>query len=129
MSNLVMIDSSCWIKYFRNNDQDIAQNVENLFQSDRVCLCGIIELEIIQGIRSKQQTSLIKYVFTALPYFDFQRIDFINSGNTIRELRLKGITVAPSDALIAELCIRNNFTLYTKDNDFNFFPKLKRYLD
>jgi predicted nucleic acid-binding protein len=129
MSNLVIIDSSCWIKYFRNNDQVVAKNVENLIQEARACLCGIIEMEIIQGIKSKQQNLSIKYVFTALPYFEFQRIDFINSGNTIRELRLNGITVAPSDALIAELCIRNNLSLYTKDNDFNNFPKLKRYLD
>ena len=128
MSDLVMIDTSCWVEFFRNNDNNIADNVQNLIQTDRACLCGIIELEIIQGIRNTQQSSLIKDLFTILPYFDFQRSDFINSGITIRELRATGITVAISDTLIAELCIRNSLFIYSTDKDFNYFPNIQKYL-
>lgn len=128
MNDLVMIDSSCWIKYFRNNDIIVAESVEFLIKSERACICGMIELEIIQGIRNSGQELMISKLFSILPYYEFTRNDFINSGNTIKILRLSGITLAPSDTLIASLCLRNDIMIYSKDSDFNYFPDLKRYL-
>ncbi|MBM2815069.1 MAG: hypothetical protein HW421_1831 [Ignavibacteria bacterium] len=125
MSELIMIDSSCWIKYFRNSDIEIADKVESFIKSDRACICGIIELEIVQGIRSIQQSSIIQDVFSVLTYFDFQRPDFIKAGNTISDLRQNGISVALSDSLIAELCKRIELKIFTTDNDFSYFQGLE----
>jgi predicted nucleic acid-binding protein len=128
MANLTMIDSSCWIKFFRNSDKDIADKVQLLIENDSACICGIIELEILQGIKSAKQRSQVEESFYYIKYFDFQRRDFINAGNRIRNLRKDGITIAPSDVLIAEICIRNSFNLFTLDNDFQYTVELKKYV-
>jgi predicted nucleic acid-binding protein len=127
MNKLIMIDSSCWIKYFRNSDDVISENIQELIKNNTACLCGIIELEIIRGIKNTKQEDLVKDLFSILKYFDFQRDDFINAGSTIRRLSTKGITITPSDCLIAELCIKNNLSIYTVDKDFNYFINLEKY--
>ncbi len=127
MNELVMIDSSCWIEYLRNSDQKIADTVVDLIQNHQACICGIIEMEIVQGIRNKKQAELVSNLFDILKYYTIVREDFINAGKRIIEMKKKGIIVATSDCLIAEICIKNNLKLYTKDKDFNYFQKLKLY--
>ena len=127
MNEFVLIDSSCWIKFFRNSDKIIADTVTHLIKSDQACLCGIIELELFQGIKSVQQLKNIQDVFSILTYYHFQREDYIKAGNTIRNLRLNGISVSLSDSLIAELCQRNNLRIFTTDTDFKYFNDLKIY--
>ncbi len=126
MANLIMIDSSCWIKFFRNSDKDVADKVQLLIENDSACICGIIELEIIQGIKSKRQKEEVEQLFSILKYFDFERRDFINAGSRIRDLRKEGITLTPSDVLIAELCIRNSITFYSLDKEFDCINELHR---
>lgn len=128
MNNNVMIDSSCWIKYFRNDIPKIADSVQKLIEEDRACICGIIELEIIQGIKNEQQSKIIKDLFSIIPYYNFDREDFISAGNRIKNLITKEITFAISDSLIAEICIRNQIELFTLDNDFRF-SKIYYYLN
>ena len=123
-----MIDSSCWIKYFRNDIPKIADSVQKLIEEDRACICGIIELEIIQGIKNEQQSKIIKDLFSIIPYYNFDREDFISAGNRIKNLITKEITFAISDSLIAEICIRNQIELFTLDNDFRF-SKIYYYLN
>jgi predicted nucleic acid-binding protein len=126
MAHLIMIDSSCWIKFFRNSDKDVADKVQFLIENDSACICGIIELEIMQGIKSKRQQEEVKQLFSILKYIEFKRRDFINAGSRIRDLRKEGITLAPSDVLIAEVCIRNSITLYSLDKDFDCIKELHR---
>ena len=52
--NKVLIDSSAWINYFRHGTDKIADEVNLLLEEDRVVLCGMVELEILQGIKSKE---------------------------------------------------------------------------
>ena len=126
MANLIMIDSSCWIKFFRNSDKNVADKVQYLIENDNACICGIIELELVQGIKSEKQKRQVEELFSYIKYSDLQRRDFINAGSRIRDLRKKGITLAPSDVLIAELCIRNSITLYSLDKDFDIINELHR---
>ncbi|MCX7735778.1 MAG: PIN domain-containing protein [Candidatus Kapabacteria bacterium] len=127
MNEIVMIDSSCWIKFLRNSDENIADLVQSLIQKDLAAICGITELEVIQGVKSYKQAEMIKDLFSSLIYYEFSREDFINAGNRIRKLRENGITLAISDVLIAELTIRNNLKLLTTDNDFRFIEELVFY--
>jgi len=131
MAKFIMIDSSCWIKFFRNSNIEVADKVQYYIEKDSACICGIVELEIMQGIRSNRQLNLVKDLFSIIKYYDIQRSDFINSGNRIRNLRQEGITLAPSDVIIAEICIRNSLDLFTLDQDFSFIEELslKKLLD
>jgi len=102
----VLIDSSVWIKYFRRGESVVAEAVDSLLDAGRVVLCGMVELEIIQGLRQHER-QLVESLFQALPYIETTRQDFIAAGNRLAELRQTGITIPAADGLIATLCIRH----------------------
>ncbi len=125
----VLIDSSVWINYFRQNKNKstVSKDVNLLLDDDRVVLCGMVELEILQGLRGKEH-ALVRELFGALRFVDTQREDFVSAGLLLNQLRSKGITLPSSDCLIAAQCIRHNLSLYTLDQDFNQIHSLKRYI-
>ena len=122
----VMIDSSVWIEYFRNGAGRISDNVDYLIDHDKVALCGIIELEIIQGMRPKERTRIIS-LFDALHYIETTRIDYKTAGEYLGRLRAKGISIPSTDSLIAVLCFRKNLQLFSTDRHFDAFSDIKRY--
>ncbi len=127
MNELVLIDSSCWIKYFRNNEILIANIVQELIENDKAAICGIIELEIIQGISSEKQQEAVNLTFSILPYIEILRQDYICAAKTIKLLKNKGISVSITDTIISQICIRNNMKLFTIDSDYQYFDNLKLY--
>ncbi len=122
----VIIDSSVWIEFFRYGNGEICDLVDELLESNGAALCGIVEMEILQGVRKKEQ-KLISDLFSALKYYELKRIDFINAGNQLNILRKKGITIPSTDSLIGTLCQRNNLVLLTLDNHFDHLEKVKKY--
>ncbi len=118
MSELVMIDTSCWIPYFRGTDKKIEDEIVFLLSSDKAAICGIVELEVVQGIKNKKHEYQVRELVSYIKYLPFEREDFVNAGKRMNRLRKKGITLAVSDSLIAEICIRNHIKLLTNDADF-----------
>jgi len=123
--NKVLIDTSVWIEYFRSGSGKIYDTVDILLDVDRVILCGIVEMEILQGLRPKERSTL-KELFSAIDYADIIREDYVNAGNILNLLRIKGITIPSSDAIIAALCIRVNCELLTLDKHFDYIEKIKK---
>jgi hypothetical protein len=121
--NNVLIDSSVWIHYFRQSDSTIGRQVDLLLDEDRVALCGMVELEILQGIRGKERNK-IQGLFGALHFIDTERHDFIFAGLMLNQLRTKGIIIPSSDCLVAAQCIHHRLPLYTLDNDFKHIHSL-----
>jgi hypothetical protein len=122
----VLIDSSVWINYFRRGESVLAAAVDELLDAGRVVLCGMVELEIIQGLRQHER-QLVESLFQALPYIETTRQDFIEAGNRLAELRQTGITIPAADGLIATLCIRHQLMLFSLDNHFDYLSDLTRY--
>jgi len=122
----VMIDSSVWIEYFRHGEGSISDNVDSLIDQDRVVICGIVEMEIIQGMKPKERTRIIS-LFDALHYVDASRNDYKLAGELLGKLRTKGITIPSTDSLIATISIRNNLELFSTDKHFDVVDGLKKY--
>ena len=122
----VLIDSSVWINYFRPGKSLVAADVNLLLDEDKVFLCGMVELEILQGLRGKEH-HLVEDLFKALHYIETTREDFISAGIMLNQLRKTGITIPTSDCLIASLCIRSDCALFTLDKDFKHVSLLKKY--
>ncbi len=121
----VLIDSSVWIEYFRKGEGEIFNLVDRLLDSGQAVLCGIVEMEILAGIRKNERT-MIKDLFSALHYLEFSRKDFSVAGEKLNCLRNKGITVPSTDCLIAALAINRKIAVLTLDKHFNHFKELKR---
>lgn len=121
----VLVDTSVWIDFFRNEKGRTGDLLDTLLEEDRVLLCGVVEMEIFQGLRKKELQEL-QSVFELIPYIDITREDFIASGTLWQSLRKKGETIPSTDCLIAELCIRYKLALFSLDSHFDKIKELKR---
>jgi predicted nucleic acid-binding protein len=65
-------------------------------------------------------------LFSALPYIETNRDDFLYAGELLRSLREKGITIPATDGIIAAQCLRRNIFLMSTDKHFDYFKNLKR---
>ncbi|HLB41552.1 MAG TPA: PIN domain-containing protein [Gammaproteobacteria bacterium] len=122
----ILIDSSVWISYFKQNENIVTGHVNLLLDEDRVALCGMVELEILQGLRGKEHTK-IEDLFLALHFIEATQQDFIAAGLMLNQLRGKGVTISSSDCLIAAQCLRCNLQIFTLDSDFKHIHTLKKY--
>jgi predicted nucleic acid-binding protein len=121
----VLVDTSVWIDFFRHEDGRCGDLLDSLLEEDRVVLCGVVEMEIFQGLRESEQEE-IRSVFQLIPYIDITRDDYIAAGKLWQVLRLSGQTIPSTDCLIAELCLRRDLALFTLDAHFDSIEELKR---
>ena len=126
----VLADTNVWIAYFRGErataqERPVAEVLDQLIVADRVVLCGVVEMELYQGLRDNERDTL-EAQFTALEYIETTREDFRRAGEVLGSLRRQGITVPSPDALIATLCLRHDLTLLENDAHFERIEGLKR---
>ncbi|HEX9592510.1 MAG TPA: PIN domain-containing protein [bacterium] len=126
MTAEVVVDSSVWIEYFRRGDGPVFDALDTLLDGRRAILCGVVELEIHQGLRT-QERAMVTDLFQALPYFETRRSDFIAAGELLGELRAQGVTIPSSDALVAAICLQRGVALLTLDRHFDRVPGLRRF--
>jgi predicted nucleic acid-binding protein len=126
LSRLVLIDSSAWIEYLRLGRGAASDAVDGLLQEDRALLCGMVELEIFQGLRARERDR-VSELFSALPYLETERIDYVNAGERLGDLRRRGVTIPGADCLIGVLCLRQDLPLLTLDAHFDHLPDVKRF--
>jgi len=122
----VLIDTSTWVAALRGTDKKIMGTVDHLLDLERVIFCGVVEMELLHGIRPLEQKRLLP-LFEALPYVEADRNDWKEAGSMMNKLRSKGITIPSTDALIAALCLRHGFSLLTLDHHFDRIPKVKHF--
>ncbi len=127
----VLADTNVWIAYFRGErakaqEQPAAEALDRLIGEDRVVLCGVVEMELYQGLREHERGTL-EAQFTALAFFALDREDFRRAGHVLGDLRRQGVTIPSPDALIAALCLRHDLTLLENDAHFEHIAGLKRF--
>ena len=131
LTTKVLADTNVWIAYFRGErvkaqEQPAAEALDRLIGEDRVVLCGVVEMELYQGLRENERERL-EAQFSALEFFDTSREDFRRAGHLLGDLRRQGVTIPSPDALIAALCLRHDLMLLENDNHFGHIGDLKRF--
>lgn len=125
MSPTVLVDSSAWIEYFRSGRGVVSDRVDSLLQSGESAICGMVELEIFQGLRAGEREQVTE-LFSGLVYVETERRDYVIAGEQLGDLRRQGITIPSADSLIGALCIRCDIPLLTSDKHFEHLPELER---
>lgn len=118
----MLIDTSAWIEFFRARDP-VASLVDRTLDNGQATLCGMVELEIRQGLRSGEKKILT--LLRSLRRIPTEETDFAVAGDRLAELRRKGITIPGTDGLIAQLALRNNLPLLENDGHFKYIPDLR----
>jgi len=121
----VLVDTSVWIDFFRNDQGPEGDLLDLLLAEDRVVLCGIVEMEIFQGLIEKERART-ESLFELIPYFETERADYRSAGVLWKQLRQQGITIPSTDCIIAGLCLRHRISLFSLDTHFDSIKGLKR---
>jgi len=116
--NNVLIDTSAWIDFFRSSNGMAGDMVTDLIRLDNAYLTGPVIAELLHGVRGKKEISQLKFIFTTIPCLEIIHNDWEVTGDTLRQLREKGLSIPLTDVLIASVATRNNMSVLTLDKHF-----------
>ena len=122
----VLVDTSVWIDFLRG-EKSVVNNLGILIKGSRITICGQIRQEVLQGSRDEKAFSKLEQEMSIWEYEAEEPADFIEAARVFSKLRWKGITLPPSDCLIAAVAMRRKLSLYTVDPDFDHITQLRRY--
>jgi predicted nucleic acid-binding protein len=123
----LLVDTSVWSLALRRDAEGAEPEVQALkdaLQGDEVVVTtGLVLQELLQGFSGPKAQAQIVERFKALPLIQPDRDDHIAAASLRNACRRAGVQIGTIDALLAQLCIRNELTLLTTDKDFVFAAK------
>lgn len=122
---IVLVDTSVWIDCFSGRSVSHVTALEqSLYAGDDVCVCGLVLMEVLQGIRSDVDYRRTAAYFRSLVFLPMSYPTFVRAAEVHRALRRKGVTVRrPVDCLIAATAIDHDVLLLHNDRDFDPIEK------
>jgi predicted nucleic acid-binding protein len=121
MARGVLVDTCIWIEFFRNTG-GLSKKLQGFIEKDVVYTGGIVLYEIFQGVRNKKEKADLEEVFKSIPYVEMNPHTWLYAAELSRKLKGKGLTLPPSDVLLAQLAIENDLTIFTVDDHFKKMP-------
>ena len=70
MDEVVLIDTSAWVDFFRAPESPMARMVDHLLAEQLAATTGVVQAELLQGTRSKRQFRTLEQRLVALEQFD-----------------------------------------------------------
>jgi len=122
----IIVDTCIWIEYFRGVSK-IKEAITILINEHSLFLCGIVVYELFQGIKNPKEREMVQSDFEAFPYLEMNRSAWEKAANLSLSLRNKGITIPPSDLILASLALENKCMVFTKDSHFDTIPGISLY--
>lgn len=120
----VIVDTSIWSLALRRGKQSAfpsVQELRNLIQDHRVQMIGPIRQEILSGIRSESQFKKLQKHLESFPDLPILTEDYVTAATFFNLCRSKGVQGSNTDFLICSVAIRNKFSIYSTDKDFELF--------
>jgi predicted nucleic acid-binding protein len=116
---MILVDTTVWIDFFNNRGGPHVDKLARAVEEEDIAICGVVEMEVLQGIREEGQFHEIKNIIADFIYLPTDRSTFHYAANIYRTCRKHGITIRkPIDCLIAAVCIENTAFLHHNDRDF-----------
>src|SRR5512135_2441780 len=97
----VLIDTSVWIKYFRDRPGTFSTRVDEVLSKHEVCVPKVVIAELIQGSKTEREISIIRDFVDAFSVIDQKEETWLKAGRLSFNLRKKGKTIHLTDCYIA----------------------------
>lgn len=123
----IIVDTSVWSLALRRVGQSSffpVQELRNLIRDHRVQMIGPIRQETLSGIHNESQFETLKKHLDAFPDLSIVTEDYVYAVKLLNKCRSKGIQGSNTDFLICSVALRNTFSIYTIDKDFELFSQL-----
>ena len=121
----VLVDTSVWIDFFRGTESAVTA-MAWITKTKRVVICGQVKQEVLQGSRDAKAFQKLEKQMSIWDYEAEAPEDFLEAARIFAALRWKGVTIPPSDCLIAAVARRLSLELYASDPDFDSIPGISR---
>jgi len=123
-ANRLLPDTCAWVDFFRGRQTPLAKALEQSLVSGEVLTCGVVLLELLQGIKNPSEEEQVKNALLALPHLEMNRDLWIKAGNLSSTLRAKGHILPLADIIIANFALENNCAVLTIDRHFEVIDGL-----
>jgi predicted nucleic acid-binding protein len=117
-ADLVLIDTSAWIEFFRGSAHPVAALVDRLIFDDRVALSGVVRAELLQGARSDAQKATLGRQLAATTLLPDPPDLWDRVADLGYTLRRKGFDVRIPDLAIAVVAQAHDVPLLSLDAHF-----------
>ncbi len=123
MDELILVDTSVWIDYFRGKSEAV-QKLDKIIDQGLVLVSGLILQEVLQGSRDRTAFERLRKEMEIWKYEKELPEDFIEAARLFAKLRWKGVTIPPSDCLVAAVALRRRVPLFARDAHFESIKEL-----
>ncbi len=123
----VLVDTSVWSLALRRAEggrSAEAEELQRLIGDHLVEIIGPIRQEILSGVRDAAQFKQLEDTLAAFPDAHVETEDYVTAAKFFNLCRSKGIQGSNTDFLICAVASRNDFAIFTTDNDFRLFAKV-----
>ena len=125
-SDRVLVDTSAWIDHLAGN-AGIMRALERPMDNHRVVICGQVRQEVLQGARDEKAFARLQRDMSLWAYEAEVPPDYDAAARIYAQLRWKGVTVPPSDCLIAAVARRCGLTICATDAHFRQIPDIQLF--
>ena len=116
---MIVVDSSAFIEYYRpSGNPEVRKLIAQEIANDLVAVNGIIRVELGAFAASQKEFDRLTADFSAFHWLELEQEDFLMASQLGFNLRRIGLTVPPTDLIIAASTIRADATLYHLDAHF-----------
>jgi hypothetical protein len=122
---MMLVDTSVWIDFFANRTTAQVRALDvALDNRKRICICGVILTEVLQGFRFDAEFLEAREFLDDLTYLEASKETHRHAAELFRALRKRGITVrGADDSRIAALALEYGVPLLHNDRDFEAFER------
>ena len=111
----VVADTSEWIEHLAGRPAPL---FGQCLESRAIIVPLITVTELTSGARTREEFMVIEDLFEGLPHHQATFHYFSRAGELRRLMREKGLSVSPSDALVAQCSLDRDAPLLTRDAVF-----------
>jgi len=107
----------------KHNMSAPVEELRHIIQDHRAQMIGPIRQEILSGIRSDAHFKKLQKHLQSFPDLPVLTEDYVTAAEYFNRCRSKGIQGSNTDYLICSVAVRNKFSIFTTDKDFELFSK------
>jgi len=124
----VLVDTPIWSlalrRRIRPGNEQVRSELVTLIEDGRVAIIGPIRQELLSGIKERPQFERLRDHLRAFADTPITVEDYEEAATFFNQCRSKGLQGSNTDFLICAIAARNDFSIFTNDEDFTRFTRL-----
>ncbi|MFL6233575.1 MAG: PIN domain-containing protein [Thermoanaerobaculia bacterium] len=121
---MILVDSSALVEYYRPKGiPEVQAAVTEAIEADAAAVNGIIQVEVLAFVSGRASFDELLDDFKVFHRIALQETDFDRATEMGFSLRSRGVSVPPTDLIIAASAIRAGAILYHTDGHYDMLSR------